>query len=83
MRPPHGEYTLPGGIYLLLGFSSTDEALLRPHTNLGVQDAVRALQQYIVNYVNNQVNVTFVVRTLKSLTEIVFHRLRVHSNCST
>jgi hypothetical protein len=56
MRPPHGEYTLPGGIYLLLGFSSTDEALLRPHTNLGVQDAVRALQQYIVNYVNNQVS---------------------------
>jgi hypothetical protein len=40
-----------GGIFLLLGYSSTGEALLRPHTNLGVQDAVRALQQYISHYV--------------------------------
>jgi hypothetical protein len=56
MRPPPGEYKLPGGIFLLLGYSSTDEALLRPHTNLGVQDAVRALQQYIVQHINNQVS---------------------------
>lgn len=46
---------LPGGIFLLLGYSSTDEALLRPHTNLGVQDAVRALQQYVIQHINNQV----------------------------
>jgi hypothetical protein len=38
-----------------LGYSSTDEALLRPHTNLGVQDAVRALQQYVLQHINNQV----------------------------
>jgi hypothetical protein len=36
-----------GGIFLLLGYSSTDEALLSLHTNLGIQDAVRALQQYV------------------------------------
>jgi hypothetical protein len=36
-------------------YSSTDEALLRPHTNLGVQDAVRALQQYVIQHINNQV----------------------------
>lgn len=45
-----------GGIFLLLGYSSTDEALLRPHTNLGVQDAVRALQQYVINHIDNQVS---------------------------
>jgi hypothetical protein len=55
MRPSPGDYKLPGGIFLLLGYSSTDEALLRPHTNLGVQDAVRALQQYVVQHINNQV----------------------------
>lgn len=55
MRPSPGDYKLPGGVFLLLGYSSTDEALLRPHTNLGVQDAVRALQQYIIQHVNNQV----------------------------
>jgi hypothetical protein len=46
-----------GGIFLLLGYSSTDEALLRPHTNLGVQDAVRALQQYVSQHVNNKVSI--------------------------
>ncbi|KFB41435.1 AGAP003479-PA-like protein [Anopheles sinensis] len=55
MRPPPGEYLLPGGIFLLLGYSSTDEALLRPHTNLGVQDAVRALQQYVQHHIDNSV----------------------------
>lgn len=46
---------LAGGVFLLLGYSAADEALLRPHTNLGVQDAVRALQQYVTTYINNQV----------------------------
>lgn len=45
-----------GGVFLLLGYSAADEALLRPHTNLGVQDAVRALQQYVTTYINNQVS---------------------------
>ncbi|XP_070507906.1 uncharacterized protein [Chironomus tepperi] len=58
MRPPPGDYKLPGGVFLLLGYSSTDEALLRPHTNLGVQDAVRALQLYIVQHINNQTQCT-------------------------
>lgn len=40
---------------MLLGYSSTDEALLRPHTNLGVQDAVRALQNYVLSEIDNQV----------------------------
>lgn len=47
-----------GGVFLLLGYSAADEALLRPHTNLGVQDAVRALQQYVTTYINNQVSPT-------------------------
>lgn len=45
-----------GGVFLLVGYSSTDESLLRPHTNLGVQDAVRALQHYMVQHINNQVS---------------------------
>lgn len=44
-----------GGIFLLLGYSATDEALLRPYTNLGVQDAIRGLQHYLVRHVANQV----------------------------
>lgn len=44
-----GEYKLPEGVYLLLGFSAVDEALLRPHTGLGAEDAVRLLQQYLHN----------------------------------
>lgn len=47
---------IAGGVFLMLGYSSADEALLRPHTNLGVQDAVRALQQYVSSYIDNQVN---------------------------
>lgn len=43
----------------MLGYSSADEALLRPHTNLGVQDAVRALQQYVTTHIDNQVGVYF------------------------
>ncbi|XP_065091083.1 uncharacterized protein Gfrl isoform X2 [Ochlerotatus camptorhynchus] len=66
MRPPPGEYSLPGGIFLLLGYSSTDEALLRPHTNLGVQDAVRALQQYVLQHVNNETSCTL---TLFNITD--------------
>ncbi|XP_058812730.1 uncharacterized protein LOC131677126 isoform X5 [Topomyia yanbarensis] len=66
MRPPPGEYSLPGGIFLLLGYSSTDEALLRPHTNLGVQDAVRALQQYVLQHINNETSCTL---TLFNITE--------------
>ncbi|XP_058466058.1 uncharacterized protein LOC131439242 isoform X2 [Malaya genurostris] len=66
MRPPPGEYLLPGGIFLLLGYSSTDEALLRPHTNLGVQDAVRALQQYVLQHINNETSCTL---TLFNITE--------------
>lgn len=57
---------LPGGVFLLLGYSSTDEALLRPHTNLGVQDAVRALQQYVVQHINNQ---TMCTLTLFNITD--------------
>ncbi|XP_052902826.1 uncharacterized protein LOC128310265 [Anopheles moucheti] len=66
MRPPPGEYQLPGGIFLLLGYSSTDEALLRPHTNLGVQDAVRALQQYVLQHIDNS---TLCTLTLFNITE--------------
>lgn len=47
-------------MFLLLGYSSQDETLLRPHTNLGVQDTVRVLQQYVNSHVDN--NVRFLSR---------------------
>lgn len=56
-RTPSPALLHTGGVFLLVGYSSTDESLLRPHTNLGVQDAVRALQQYMVQHINNQVSI--------------------------
>lgn len=32
-----------------------DEELLRAYTNLGIQDTIRAFQQYIYNHIDNQV----------------------------
>lgn len=46
---------ISGGIYLLLGYSSIDENLLRAYTNLGIQDTVRAFQHYLHNHIDNQV----------------------------
>lgn len=48
-----------GGVFLMLGYSSTDEALLRPYTNLGVQDTIRGLQYYVNKHIENQVNIQF------------------------
>lgn len=48
-----------GGIFLLLGYSSMDEELLRAYTNLGIQDTIRAFQQYIYNHIDNQVCLTY------------------------
>lgn len=59
-------FKLLDGVFLLLGYSSADEAELRPHTNLGIQDAVRALQQYIQRHVDNQTSCTL---TLFNMTD--------------
>lgn len=48
-------FLFAGGIFLLLGYSSIDEELLRAYTNLGIHDTVRAFQQYIYNHIDNQV----------------------------
>lgn len=66
MRPPPGDYHLPRGVYLLLGYSSADESLLRPHTNLGVQDAVRSLQHFIYTHITNYTQCTL---TLYNMTD--------------
>ncbi|XP_055908653.1 uncharacterized protein LOC129943330 isoform X2 [Eupeodes corollae] len=75
MKPPLGEYTLPGGVFLLLGYSSADEALLRPHTNLGVQDAVRALQQYVTTHIDNQTMCTLTLFNMTDENIIIAARL--------
>lgn len=75
MKPPPGEYHLPGGVFLLIGYSSTDESLLRPHTNLGVQDAVRALQRYIINTINNRTLCTLTLFNISDENIILSARL--------
>lgn len=52
-----GFFVFSGGIFLLLGYSSMDEELLRAYTNLGIQDTIRAFQQYIYNHIDNQVRI--------------------------
>lgn len=40
---------------MFLGYSETDETLLRPHNNLTVLDAVSSLDSFMREEVNNQV----------------------------
>lgn len=50
---------IAGGIFLLLGYSSIDESLLRSYTNLGIPDTVRAFQQYLQRHIDNQVRMQY------------------------
>lgn len=50
-----GEYSLPQGVFLFLGYSETDETLLKPHSNLTVHDAVISLQEFLVQEADNGV----------------------------
>lgn len=91
MRPQPGEYVLPGGIYLLLGYSSIDEELLRAYTNLGIQDTVRAFQQYLHNHIDNQVFIHTPLTLTQQLTysfssadilhiaSVQYHRWKYHN----
>lgn len=65
-------FRLGGGIYLLLGYSSIDEELLRAYTNLGVQDTVRAFQQYLHNHIDNQVRRTTNLSTSTTIHLFLF-----------
>ncbi|XP_048486782.1 uncharacterized protein LOC105383545 isoform X4 [Plutella xylostella] len=71
MRPNPGEYKLPEGVYLLLGFSSVDEALLRPHTGLGAEDAVRLLQQYMYGLHDQGTNCTLTLYNMSNENVII------------
>ncbi|XP_068082198.1 uncharacterized protein Gfrl [Anabrus simplex] len=54
MRPMPDTYNLPQGVFLFLGYSETDEALLKPHSNLTVRDAVGSLEEFMRNELNNK-----------------------------
>lgn len=41
---------------MYLGYSETDENLLKSHNNLSIIDAVSSLDNYMREEVNNQVN---------------------------
>ncbi|XP_072945900.1 uncharacterized protein [Epargyreus clarus] len=71
MRPNPGEYKLPEGVYLLLGFSAVDEALLRPHTGLGAEDAVRLLQQYLYSVHGDGTNCTLTLFNISNENVII------------
>ncbi|XP_037876747.1 uncharacterized protein LOC101736650 isoform X2 [Bombyx mori] len=71
MRPNPGEYKLPEGVYLLLGFSAVDEALLRPHTGLGAEDAVRLLQQYLYTIHDEKTNCTLTLYNISNENVII------------
>ncbi|XP_069362610.1 uncharacterized protein [Maniola hyperantus] len=71
MRPNPGEYKLPEGVYLLLGFSAVDEALLRPHTGLGAEDAVRLLQQYLRIVHHGETNCTLTLFNISNENVII------------
>ncbi|XP_069943820.1 uncharacterized protein [Cherax quadricarinatus] len=53
MRPRAEEYQLPTGLFLLVGFSRTEEALLRAVTRGGVVDAVIPLQTIVSTVSSN------------------------------
>ncbi|XP_033213894.1 uncharacterized protein LOC117170961 [Belonocnema kinseyi] len=54
MRPSPDAYSIPHGVFMFLGYSETDENLLRPHNNLTVLDAVSSLDSFMREEVNNQ-----------------------------
>ncbi|PNF37375.1 hypothetical protein B7P43_G17199 [Cryptotermes secundus] len=58
MRPAPDAYKLPQGVFLFLGYSETDEALLKPHSNLSVQDAVVSLQDFMRHEFSNKTSCT-------------------------
>ncbi|XP_018331547.1 uncharacterized protein LOC108741291 isoform X2 [Agrilus planipennis] len=47
MKPAPGDYTLPQGVFLFLGYSEVDEQKLKNHTEIAVNDVVHALQEFI------------------------------------
>lgn len=58
-------YKLPQGVFLFLGYSETDEALLKPHSNLTVRDAVGSLEEFMHHELTNKVS-------LCDITSIMF-----------
>ncbi|PSN49823.1 hypothetical protein C0J52_08838 [Blattella germanica] len=58
MRPTPDAYKLPQGVFLFLGYSETDEALLKPHSNLSIQDAVGSLQDFMRHEFSNKTSCT-------------------------
>lgn len=57
MKPMPGDYRLPQGVFLFLGYSEVDEKELNKNqTKFVVQDVVRALQEFILQEAVNGVN---------------------------
>ncbi|XP_066602971.1 uncharacterized protein [Prorops nasuta] len=75
MRPSPDTYSIPHGVFMFLGYSETDESLLKQHNNLTVLDAVSSLDSFMREEVNNQTVCTLFLYNLTRENVIAVARL--------
>ncbi|CAG2052918.1 unnamed protein product [Timema podura] len=75
MRPSPESYNLPLGVFLFLGYSETDEALLKNHSNMTVQDAVGSLQEIMHHEVTNKTSCSLTLYNVTKENLIVMAKL--------
>ncbi|XP_063220108.1 uncharacterized protein LOC134529683 isoform X3 [Bacillus rossius redtenbacheri] len=75
MRPSPESYNLPEGVFLFLGYSETDESLLKPHSNLSIQDAVSSLEALMRQEVSNKTSCTLMIYNVTKDNMIVKAKL--------
>ncbi|KAL7287315.1 hypothetical protein TKK_0018439 [Trichogramma kaykai] len=75
MRPSPDTYNIPHGVFMFLGYSETDENLLKPLNNLTVVDAVVSLDNFMREEVNNQTICTLFLYNITKENVIAAARL--------
>ncbi|XP_021922539.1 uncharacterized protein LOC110831160 isoform X2 [Zootermopsis nevadensis] len=79
MRPTPDAYKLPQGVFLFLGYSETDEALLKPHSNLSIQDAVGSLQDFMHHGLANKTTCTLALYNVTKENLILVAKIKKES----
>ncbi|XP_023247990.1 uncharacterized protein LOC106637711 [Copidosoma floridanum] len=82
MRPAPEAYNIPHGVFMFLGYSETDENLLKPHHNLTVIDAVSSLDSFMREEVNNQTMCTIFLYNVTKENVIAVARLMTDGSSS-
>ncbi|KAF5280844.1 hypothetical protein FQA39_LY17948 [Lamprigera yunnana] len=75
MKPAPGDYNLPQGIFLFLGYSEVDEQQLKNHTEIIVHDVVHALQEFILREAVNGTLCTLQLFNITSENVIIAGKL--------